>query len=103
LKVIDERLTCSLRLQNAGLNGASFLRNFAGANDAAHSVSVHGEPRGYEERLRPLIDGVEDFIAKPFLVKDLVRIHKKSARPHSPGKIAKRASRPALFKGGWKK
>jgi len=50
-----------------------------------------------EERLRPLIDGVEDFIAKPFLVKDLVRITKKVLDRISSGKMQKRASRPGVY------
>jgi len=46
--------------------------------DAAHSVSVYWASRAdIEERLRPLVDGVEDFIAKPFWSRIFVRITKK--------------------------
>jgi len=52
-----------LRLQKAGTEtGDNFLRNARGGNKRAHSVFVYGQPGDIEERLRPLIDGVEDFI-----------------------------------------
>jgi response regulator RpfG family c-di-GMP phosphodiesterase len=52
-----------------------------------------------EERLRPLVDGVEDFIAKPFLVKDLVRVTKKVIDRLHLEKLQKRASRPGVIQG----
>ena len=47
-----------------------------------------------DERLRPLVEGVEEFIAKPFLVKDLVRVVKKVIDRLHLEKLQKRASRP---------
>jgi CheY-like chemotaxis protein len=52
-----------------------------------------------EERLRPLVDGVEDFITKPFLIKDLVRITKKVVDRLHLEKLQKRASRPGVIQG----
>src|SRR5215510_4863577 len=52
-----------------------------------------------EERLRPLVDGVEDFIPKPFLVKDLVRIAEKVVDRLHLEKLQKRASRPGVIQG----
>jgi uncharacterized protein DUF4388 len=45
------------------------------------------------------VDGVEDFIAKPFLVKDLVRITKKVVDRLHLEKLQKRASRPGVIQG----
>lgn len=52
-----------------------------------------------DERLRPLVEGVEEFIAKPFLVKDLVRITKKVVDRLHLEKLQKRASRPGVIQG----
>src|SRR6202035_1541891 len=52
-----------------------------------------------EERLRPLVDGVEEFIVKPFLVKDLVRIAKRVLDRLHLEKLQKSASRPGVIQG----
>src|SRR6201987_5819468 len=52
-----------------------------------------------EERLRPLTDGVEDFITKPFVLKDLVRAAKKVVDRLHLEKLQKRASRPGVIQG----
>jgi len=52
-----------------------------------------------EERLRPLVDGVEDFVAKPFFIKDLVRLAKKVVDRLHLEKMQKRASRPGVIQG----
>src|SRR6201997_5695893 len=52
-----------------------------------------------EERLRPLVDGVEEFIVKPFLVKDLVRITKKVIDRLHLEKMQKHAARPGIIQG----
>src|SRR6201987_4127903 len=52
-----------------------------------------------EERLRPLTDGVEDFITKPFLLKDLVRAAKKVVDRLHLEKLQKTASRPGVIQG----
>lgn len=52
-----------------------------------------------EERIRPLVEGVEDFIAKPFFLKDLVRRSKKVIDRLALEKLSKRASRPGVIQG----
>ncbi len=52
-----------------------------------------------EERLRPLVDGVEDFIVKPFVLRDLVRGAKKVLDRIHLEKLQKTASRPGVIQG----
>lgn len=52
-----------------------------------------------EERLRPMVDGVEEFIAKPFLVRDLVRVTKKVIDRVHLEKLQRRAVRPGVIQG----
>src|SRR5258707_7136595 len=52
-----------------------------------------------EGRLRPWVDGVEEFIVKPFLVKDLVRITKKVVDRLHLEKMQKHAARPGIIQG----
>lgn len=52
-----------------------------------------------EERLRPLLEGVEDFITKPFFIKDLVGSAKKVVDRLHLEKMQKRASRPGVIQG----
>ena len=52
-----------------------------------------------EERLRPLVDGVEEFIVKPFLLKDLVRLTKKVVDRLQLEKLQKRQVRPGVIQG----
>ena len=52
-----------------------------------------------EEKIRPLVEGVEDFIVKPFFLKDLVRRAKKVIDRLHLEKLSKRASRPGVIQG----
>jgi len=49
--------------------------------------------------LRHLTDGVEDFVAKPFVLKDLVRAAKKVVDRLHLEKLQKSASRPGIIQG----
>ena len=52
-----------------------------------------------EEKLRPLADGVEEFIQKPFFVKDVVRSAKKVIDRLQLEKMQNRAARPGVVQG----
>jgi CheY-like chemotaxis protein len=52
-----------------------------------------------EERLRPQVDGVEDFIIKPFFLKDLVRRAKKVVDRLQLEKMQQRSARPGVIQG----
>ncbi len=52
-----------------------------------------------EERLRPLLEGVEEFITKPFFIKDLVGAAKKVVDRLHLEKMQERASRPGVIQG----
>ena len=52
-----------------------------------------------EEKLRPLVEGVEEFIPKPFFVKDLVRSAKKVVDRLRLEKLQNRAVRPGVIQG----
>ena len=79
LKVIDEPpdvILCDYNMP--GLNGRQLFEKLRGRESTRHIPFLFMASRtDIEERLRPLIDGAEDFIAKPFLLKDLVRSAKK--------------------------
>ena len=101
LKIIDEppdAILCDYKM--SGLDGRQLFEKLRGREQTRHIPFLFMASRAdIEERLRPLVDGVEDFIAKPFLAKDLVRITKKVIDRLHLEKLQKRASRPGVIQG----
>ena len=101
LKIIDEppdAILCDYKM--SGLDGRQLFEKLRGREQTRHIPFLFMASRAdIEERLRPLVDGVEDFIAKPFLVRDLVRITKKVIDRLHLEKLQKRASRPGVIQG----
>src|SRR6516165_6186641 len=101
LKVIDEPpdvILCDYKM--SGLDGRQLFEKLRGREATRHIPFLFMASRpDIEERLRPLVDGVEDFIPKPFLIKDLVRITKKVVDRLHLEKLQKRASRPGVIQG----
>jgi CheY-like chemotaxis protein len=101
LKVIDEPpdvILCDYKMP--GLDGRQLFEKLRGREATRHIPFLFMASRAdIEERLRPLVDGVEDFITKPFLIKDLVRITKKVVDRLHLEKLQKRASRPGVIQG----
>jgi CheY-like chemotaxis protein len=101
LKVIDsppDVILCDYKMP--GLNGRQLFEKLRGRESTRHIPFLFMASRpDIEERLRPLVDGVEDFITKPFLLKDLVRITKKVVDRLHLEKLQKRASRPGVIQG----
>src|SRR5579871_4357974 len=101
LKVIDDPpdvILCDYKMP--GLDGRQLFEKLRGREKTRHIPFLFMAGRtDIEERLRPLIDGVEDFIVKPFLVKDLVRITKKVVDRLHLEKLQKSASRPGVIQG----
>ena len=101
LKVVDDLpdvVLCDYKMP--GLNGRQLFEKLRGREATRHIPFLFMASRAdIEERLRPLVDGAEDFIAKPFLVKDLVRSAKKVVDRLHLEKLQKRASRPGVIQG----
>jgi CheY-like chemotaxis protein len=101
LKVIDEptdAILCDYKMP--GLDGRQLFEKLRSREQTRHIPFLFMASRAdIEERLRPLMDGVEDFIAKPFLLKDLVRITKKVVDRIHLEKLQKSASRPGVIQG----
>jgi CheY-like chemotaxis protein len=101
LKVIDDppdAILCDYKMP--GLDGRQLFEKLRGREKTRHIPFLFMAGRAdIEERLRPLVDGVEEFIAKPFLVKDLVRITKKVVDRLHLEKLQKNASRPGVIQG----
>jgi CheY-like chemotaxis protein len=101
LKVIDDPpdvILCDYKMP--GLDGRQLFEKLRGREKTRHIPFLFMAGRAdIEERLRPLVDGVEEFITKPFLVKDLVRITKKVVDRLHLEKLQKRASRPGVIQG----
>jgi len=101
LKTIDDPpdvILCDYKMP--GLNGRQLFEKLRGREATRHIPFLFIASRAdIEERLRPLIDGVEDFIAKPFLLKDLVRSAKKVVDRLHLEKLQQRASRPGVIQG----
>jgi CheY-like chemotaxis protein len=101
LKVIDappDVILCDYKMP--GLDGRQLFEKLRGREATRHIPFLFMASRAdIEERLRPLVDGVEDFITKPFLIKDLVRIAKKVIDRLHLEKLQKRAKRPGVIQG----
>jgi len=101
LKVIDDppdAILCDFKM--SGLDGRQLFEKLRSREQTRHIPFLFMASRAdIEERLRPLMDGVEDFIAKPFLLRDLVRITKKVLDRIHLEKLQKRASRPGVIQG----
>jgi CheY-like chemotaxis protein len=101
LKVIDDPpdvILCDYKMP--GLDGRRLFEKLRGREQTRHIPFLFMASRAdIEERLRPLMDGVEDFIAKPFLLRDLVRSTKKVLDRIHLEKLQKSASRPGVIQG----
>src|SRR5438046_9114767 len=101
LKVVDappDVILCDYKMP--GLDGRQLFEKLRARESTRHIPFLFMASRpDIEERLRPLVDGVEDFIPKPFLVKDLVRLTKKVVDRLHLEKLQKRASRPGVIQG----
>jgi len=101
LKVVDEPpdvILCDYKMP--GLDGRQLFEKLRGREATKHIPFLFMASRtDIEEKLRPLVDGVEDFIAKPFLAKDLIRLAKKIVDRLHLEKLQKRASRPGVIQG----
>src|SRR4249920_846576 len=101
LRVIDEPpdvILCDFKMP--GLDGRQLFEKLRGREATRHIPFLFMASRAdIEERLRPLVDGVEEFITKPFLIKDLVRVTKKVVDRLHLEKLQKSASRPGVIQG----
>jgi CheY-like chemotaxis protein len=101
LKTIDDPpdvILCDYKMP--GLDGRQLFEKLRGRDKTRHIPFLFMAGRAdIEERLRPLVDGVEEFIIKPFLIKDLVRVTKKVVDRIHLEKLQKSASRPGVIQG----
>ncbi len=101
LKVIDNPPDLIISdYKMPGLDGRQLYEKLRGREQTRQIPFIFVASRGdIEERLRPLVDGVEDFIPKPFFLKDLVRTAKKVVDRVHLEKLQRRASRPGVIQG----
>ncbi len=83
-----------------GLDGRQLYEKLRGREQTRSIPFIFVASRAdIEEKLRPLVDGVEDFISKPFFVTDLVRTAKRVVDRLQLEKLQRRASRPGVIQG----
>jgi CheY-like chemotaxis protein len=101
LKAVDEPpdlILCDYRMP--GLDGRQLYEKLRGRAQTKHIPFIFlASHRDVEEKLRPLVEGVEEFIPKPFFVRDLVRSAKKVIDRVQLEKMQKSASRPGVIQG----
>jgi len=83
-----------------GLDGRQLFDKLRGRDATRHIPFLFLASRGdIEEKLRPLVEGVEDFIPKPFFIKDLVSRVKKIVDRLRLEKMQRKAARPGVIEG----
>ena len=101
LKVVEDPpdlILCDYRMH--GLDGRQLYEKLRSRPQSRQIPFIFLASRGdIEERLRPAVEGVEEFISKPFFVKDLVRSAKKVLDRVRLEKLQKRAARPGVIQG----
>jgi CheY-like chemotaxis protein len=101
LKIVDDPpdlVVCDYRMP--GLDGRQLYEKLRGRQQTKTIPFIFLASRSdIEEKLRPLVEGVEEFIPKPFFLKDLVRRAKKVVDRLHLEKLQNRAVRPGVIQG----
>ena len=101
LKIVDDPpdlVVCDYRMP--GLDGRQLYEKLRGRQQTKTIPFIFMASRGdIEEKLRPIVEGVEEFSPKPFFLKDLVRRAKKVVDRLQLEKLQKRAVRPGVIQG----
>ena len=90
LKIVDDPpdlVVCDYRMP--GLDGRQLYEKLRGRQQTKSIPFIFLASRSdIEEKLRPIVEGVEEFIPKPFFLKDLVRRAKKGGGPFAARETA---------------
>lgn len=101
LKIVDDPpdlVLCDFRMP--GLDGRQLYEKLRTRQQTRQMPFIFLASRGdIEEKLRPMVEGVEEFIPKPFFLKDLVRRTKKVIDRLHLEKLQNRAVRPGVIQG----
>ena len=101
LKIVDDPpdlVVCDYRMP--GLDGRQLYEKLRGRQQTKQIPFIFLASRtDIEEKLRPLVEGVEEFIPKPFFLRDLVRRAKKVVDRLHLEKLQNRAVRPGVVQG----
>ncbi len=84
----------------SGLDGRQLYEKLRGREQTRHIPFIFIASRGdIEEKLRPMVEGVEDFIPKPFFVRDLLRRAKVVVDRLRLERLQQQAARPGVIQG----
>src|SRR6202453_2591135 len=101
LKIVDDPpdlVVCDYRMP--GLDGRQLYEKIRGRQQTQSMPFIFLLSRSdIEEKLRPIVEGVEEFIPKPFFLKDLVRSAKKVVDRLQLEKLQRRQVRPGVIQG----
>jgi CheY-like chemotaxis protein len=101
LKIVDDPpdlVLCDYRMP--GLDGRQLYEKLRARQQTKQIPFIFLASRGdIEEKLRPIVEGVEEFVVKPFFLKDLVRRTKKVIDRLHLEKLQHRAVRPGVIQG----
>jgi len=101
LKAVDDPpdlILCDYRIP--GLDGRQLFEKLRARPQSRQIPFVFLASRAdIEEKLRPIADGVEEFVTKPFFLKDLVRVAKRVIDRLHLEKLQNRAVRPGVIQG----
>jgi CheY-like chemotaxis protein len=101
LKIVDDPpdlILCDYRMP--GLDGRQLYDKLRARQQTRQIPFIFLASRSdMEEKLRPMVEGVEEFVVKPFFIKDLVRRTKKVIDRIHLEKLQNRATRPGVIQG----
>src|ERR1700728_4234382 len=101
LKIVDDPpdlILCDYRM--TGLDGRQLYEKLRARQQTKQIPFIFLASRAdVEEKLRPMVEGVEEFVVKPFFLKDFIRRTKKMIDRLQLEKLQKRAVRPGVIQG----
>jgi len=101
LKIVDDPpdlILCDYRM--SGLDGRQLYDKLRARKQTKLIPFIFLASRSdVEEKLRPMVEGVEEFVVKPFFLKDLIRRTKKVIDRLALEKLQSRATRPGVIQG----